>query len=293
MEHGETTRRCIRSSGTPAAAATTALMDRAPDGDDRLARVLRHEAEHRIHRGGMRSPRTTPARATLNPPGQRCTVGDLPAWYRRGQGLLGPVAHVDLDVGPARCAREAERPGDQGRGLGGSAPAARCTGARRLGQGGDPPGRRRGLPCPFSERWRPPACPGSILPVVGVVPWRTRSTAVAGGAFRRRRDGGVSRRDGGTGAHRRLCVVVRRPCPEGLLGRACSGRWQRAAGVCAWSAGVRRWRAPDARRSRTGVLGPWRPGVRRSRASPCSSWGGSGGARCQPDGPDVHRGPVR
>ena len=63
---------------------------------------------------------------------------------------------------------------------------------------------------PFSERWSPGAWPGSILPVVGVVPCRTRSTTVAGGALRPRAAGRraeAGRSVEGTDAHRRLCAV--------------------------------------------------------------------------------------
>ena len=38
---------------------------------------------------------------------------------------------------------------------------------------------------PVSARWRPGARPGSSLPVVGVLPWRTRSTSVGGGGLGR------------------------------------------------------------------------------------------------------------
>src|ERR1700691_1567449 len=65
--------------------------------------------------------------------------------------------------------------------------------------------------CPFSERCSPGACPGSILPVVGVTPWRTSSTTVAGGALRPRRAGGraeAERAVGDTVVHRRLCAVA-------------------------------------------------------------------------------------
>src|SRR6202046_2783723 len=65
--------------------------------------------------------------------------------------------------------------------------------------------------CPFSARCRPGAWPGSILPVVGVTPWRTRRTTVAGGALRPRR-GGVraetERAVGDTTDHRRRGAVA-------------------------------------------------------------------------------------
>src|ERR1700679_92670 len=60
---------------------------------------------------------------------------------------------------------------------------------------------------PFSARCRPGARPGSILPVVGVVPWRTSRIRVAAGALALRVVDGV-RTDAGTGAHRRLCAVA-------------------------------------------------------------------------------------
>src|SRR3984957_12012763 len=59
---------------------------------------------------------------------------------------------------------------------------------------------------PFSARCRPAARPGSILPVVGVAPWRTSRMRVEAGPWRLARD-----REGGAGAgtshHRRLCAV--------------------------------------------------------------------------------------
>src|ERR1700691_2346315 len=64
--------------------------------------------------------------------------------------------------------------------------------------------------CPLSARCSPAAWPGSILPVVGVTPWRTSRTTVAGGAWRPRR-GGRARAElavGDTSAHRRLCAVA-------------------------------------------------------------------------------------
>src|ERR1700733_13730958 len=65
--------------------------------------------------------------------------------------------------------------------------------------------------CPLSARCSPAAWPGSILPVVGVAPWRTSNTTVAGGALRLRRGDGraeAERTDGGTDDHRRLCAVA-------------------------------------------------------------------------------------
>src|ERR1700722_11370324 len=65
--------------------------------------------------------------------------------------------------------------------------------------------------CPLSARWRPGAWPGSILPVVGVTPWRTSRTTVGAGSLRPRRVGVRAEADravGDTIAHRRLWAVA-------------------------------------------------------------------------------------
>src|SRR5580692_4448066 len=116
---------------------------------------------------------------------------------------------------------------------------------------------------PFSARWRPAAWPGSTLPVVGVVPWRTSSTRVAGGALRPPPRRGVGRApadrtEGGTGSHRRLCAVASGRGQSDSLAAV-----QRQVAACRRCPRLVRWREDVARTGRASYAGQvyWGRGV--------------------------------
>ena len=149
--------------------------------------------------------------------------------------------------------------------------------------------------CPFSARCRPAACPGRILPVVGVTPWRTRRTTVAGGALRPRRAGGraeAERAVGDTDAHRRLCAVASDRGPKDTVAARATGRGGLpalpAAGALARGGGPH---GPGLVR-RPGVLGSRRPRLRRSPRRTGARRPGARRPRRQPHRPHVHGRPL-
>src|ERR1700691_5426058 len=114
--------------------------------------------------------------------------------------------------------------------------------------------------CPLSARCSPAAWPGSILPVVGVTPWRTSRTTVAGGAWRPRR-GGRARAElavGDTSAHRRLCAVASNRDQGDSVGVV-----QREVADCRRCPRLVQWREEVARTGRASYAGQgyWGRGV--------------------------------
>ncbi len=83
IEHGEIARRCIRSSGTPAAAATMALIGSACE----TATIVwpgcsaTRPSTASIDRTDISANDSPPG--NRNPPGQRCTVGHSLVRYSR------------------------------------------------------------------------------------------------------------------------------------------------------------------------------------------------------------------
>src|ERR1700753_3180757 len=115
--------------------------------------------------------------------------------------------------------------------------------------------------CPFSARWRPGARPGSILPVVGVTPWRTSRTTVAAGVLWPRRAvvrGEPERVVGDTISHRRLSAVA-----SNRAGRDSVAAVQRAVADCRRCPRLVRWREEVAATGRAAYAGQvyWGRGV--------------------------------
>ena len=214
--------------------------------DDRLAGVLGHQARARRPWSARTSRRRTRRR------GSGTRWASAAPWATPWSGTAGPAASRSSRPrrprrGRGRCAPAGRAPGQWGPPSRGCAPAAR----RRRRSGALARAAMRSAAAaacawPFSARCRPAAWPGSILPVVGVVPWRTRRTTVAGGSLAaapgRRACGRRSGRIGGTEAHRRLCAVASNR-GRGTRWPRCNGTWRRAGAAPGWCAGARRWRA--------------------------------------------------
>src|SRR3984957_18541898 len=108
---------------------------------------------------------------------------------------------------------------------------------------------------------RPAAWPGSILPVVGVTPWRTSRTTVAGGALRPRLVGvraEAERTVGDTSDHRRLCAVASNREPRDSVAAV-----QRDVSACRRCPRLVSWREEVARTGRASFAGQvyWGRGV--------------------------------
>src|SRR5580658_5741761 len=107
---------------------------------------------------------------------------------------------------------------------------------------------------PFSARCRPGAWPGSTWPVVGVAPWRTSNTRVAGGGLRPPLRRGVGRAadraDGGTGSDPRLCRVASDRGQKDSLAAV-----QREVAACRRCPRLVEWRESVARTGRASYAG--------------------------------------
>ena len=87
MEQGEITRRCIRSSGTPAAAARIALIGSACETATIVSPgwSATRASTASMARTDISAKDSPPG--NRNPPGQRCTVGHSRARYSRARGF--------------------------------------------------------------------------------------------------------------------------------------------------------------------------------------------------------------
>ena len=268
MEQGEMTSRCSRSSGIPGRRRHDRLdRVRMRHGDDRLAGVIGHETQHGVH-GAHRHLGEGLAAGKPEPAGPALHRGPFLGAVQPGQGLLGPVAHVDLDEARGGPHAQAERPGDGGGGLARALQRRRVDGGRGLGEGGDAPGGRAGLLVPLlrevqsrrpargaSCRWW-----GSRRGGPAARRWREEPCGRAGPAGVRKRNGRSGTRSSIVGSAPWRPTVAR-----GLGGRGAGGR----GGLPALSEAGQLARGGRPHRSgllrRSGVLGSRRPGPRRSR----------------------------
>ena len=128
----------------------------------------------------------------------------------------GPLAEVALEQALARRTRRPAGLGDRAPPSPGCARAARRRPRRRSSA------RRCGPPQPRPGRGprrevQPGARPGSVVPVVGVWPWRTSSTSVAVGGWRRRRRPPDGRSASGEAVGMRLATYRFGPYPPPLV----------------------------------------------------------------------------
>ena len=213
----------------PAAAATIALIGSACETATIVSPgCSADQAEHGVH-GAHRHLGEGLAAGEAEPAGPALDRRPLLVAEQPGQRLLGPVADVDLDAGPGRCA-----PAGRGRGRW-APPSPGCARAatRRRRSGALARAAMRSATAsawarPFSERCRPGGPAREHLAGGGrrAVPHQEhdgrRGAPCGRGAVGGRAE--VDRADGGTNAHRRLCAVASNRAHEGLVGRGATGR---------------------------------------------------------------------
>ena len=259
--------------------------------------MVRHQAEHGVHAIGRTSRRTTRHRGTGNH--RASDARSATPWPgRAGQGLLGPVAHVDLDE--ARCGPhpQPERLGDGGRRLPGPLQRRGVDGrrvpwsGRRSARPPPPP-----APAPSRDRCSPRGPTGQHLARGGRGAVAHQEHGGRRGSLPAATGRGVgSRRIGLTAAraaHRRLCAVGSNRAERDSLAKV-----QREVAACRRCPRLVSWREEVARTGRPSYAGQvyWGrgvPGFGDPRRRPGDRRPGPGGARRQPHRPDVHRGPVR
>ena len=295
IEQGEITRRCIRSSGMPAAAATIALIGSACETATIVCPGARPPGRARRPWRAPTSRRRTPRRGSGT---RRASAG---RWAIPASCTAGPAASRST-----RPRRPRSRPGavrtrrPSARAMGAAVSRVRSSGDAYTAVGALARAAMRSAAAsacawPFSERWRPRGLAGEHLAggrgdavAHQQHDGRRGSLAAAPGGVRAEAD----RTDGGTGAHRRLCAVASNRVPSGLRGRGAAGRGGVPALPAAGAAGARRWHDGPGVVRGPGLLGPRRPGFGDPDASLVHRRPGTGGARRQPHGPDVHRGPI-
>src|SRR6185437_2725144 len=214
-EHGDTTNRWNRSSGTPAAPATTALIgsawDTATTDCPGWAATSRNTA----------SVARVAISANDSPPGNRKPAGQcrtFPHSLVRASRFSELPVHRPMSHSNSPASVRTRSPSALAIGAAVSLVLSSGDAYTAAGAVFSPAIRsaaRSACPRPASDRWSPAFRPGSTAPVVGVRPWRTSSTVVG--------FGGV-----GTGAHRRLHPV---PPDQPTVSRKLAGRSDGRRGV--------------------------------------------------------------
>ena len=244
-EHGETTSRWNRSSGTPAAAATTALIGSAWETATTVSPgVGGHQAaaRPRCARVAISAKDSPPGKR--NPDGQRCTAAQ--ARVLASAVSRPPVHSPTSRLEQARLAAhpQAEGPGDRGGRLPGALEGRGVDGDRAAGSSA-------AIRSAARSAWaRPRRTGGGRPPVPGAVR-RWSGSAVAdqaarpcGRAARARRRGAdaAGPRERARTAHRRLWPVDARPPASRTCGRLEPRSIGAAGAARAWWPGESRWR---------------------------------------------------